>query len=423
MIDASHDNPARAAAGSPQGSRSAPMDRRAEMARELADIKALLQARILALAQTLAPDGKRAGIYWIARNPTRNDRHAGSFWIKVSGAPGVWRDEATGDKGDVLKLIQYITGLDFVRALDWARDWLGLARLDNDAIRKARAAREYDAARDAAREERILRHNREQARALWLRASGILNTPAETYLREARGIDVRALPRIPGALRCAVRRHRESGQHLPCLLSMMTSSADDTFAAVHAVFLAPDGRAKADVTPQRKIWPSFKGAAIRLARGETGKSVKDAAALGLLDTLVLCEGVEDGLAIALACPEYRVWAAGSLGNLAQITLPPTCAEVIVAADNDWGKPQAAKQLEAAIVALGRQCPRISVARSAIGKDANDALLSGAGRLAFGEPAARRVQPAEAGDYAAPSGRLPAGQSDGANDYAKASRGM
>ncbi len=359
------------AGGQPKG------DRRQEMARELADIKALLQTRILALAQHLAPEGTRSGAYWIAKNPTRADRRAGSFWIKLTGIPGAWRDEATGDKGDVIGLIQYVTGHDFRRSLEWARDWLGLARLDDDAIRRARAERQHDAARDAAREARVLEHNRRQAKALWLKAAGILNTPAETYLREARGVDVRQLRRIPGAIRCGLRRHKESGQTLPCLLSMMTSSADDTFAAVHAVFLAPDGRAKADVSPQRKIWPSFKGATIRLARGETGRSVADAAKLGLLDTLVLCEGVEDGLAIALACPEYRVWAAGSLGNLAHVTLPPTCDAVIVAADNDWGKPQAAKQLEAAIVALGRQCPRISVARSAIGKDANDALLLGA----------------------------------------------
>lgn len=381
-------------------------DRRQEMARELADIKALLQSRILALAQHLAPEGARSGAYWIAKNPTRADRRAGSFWIKLVGIPGAWRDEATGDKGDVIGLIQYVTGHDFRRALEWARDWLGLARLDNDAIRKARAERQHDAARDAAREARVLDHNRRQAKALWLRASGILNTPAETYLREARGIDVRALKRIPGAVRCGLRRHKESGQTLPCLLSMMTASVDDTFAAVHAVFLAPDGSGKADVTPQRKIWPSFKGATIRLARGETGRSVADAAALGLLDTLVLCEGVEDGLAIALACPEYRVWAAGSLGNLAHITLPPTCAQVIVAADNDWGKPQATKQLEAAIIALGRQCPRISVARSAIGKDVNDALLLGASsaRATSAPTAARTPAPAD-------------------NAYAAASRGM
>jgi hypothetical protein len=121
------------------------------------------------------------------------------------------------------------------------------------------------------------------------------------------------------------------------------------------------------------MWPSYAGGAIRLARGETGMTPGEAAKHGLLDTLCLCEGVEDGLSIALACPELRVWATCALGNLGQIRLPECCAEVIVAADNDWGKPQAMRQLEAAIVALRAQGRPVRVARSAIGKDANDAL--------------------------------------------------
>ncbi len=363
------------AGGHPKAQHSA--DRRQEMARELSDIKALLQSRALALAQQLAPDGARAGKYWIAKNPTRADRHAGSFWITVAGtAPGAWRDEATGDKGDVIGLVQYITGHDFRRALDWCRDWLGLARLDDDAIRRARAQREHSAAHDAAREARMLADNRRRAFALWLKASERLAaTPVETYLR-TRGIELDALASPPRAIRFGVRKHLEDGRSWPCMLTTMTGP-DNTCWAVHCTFLALDGGGKAPVTPARKIWPSFKGAVMRLARGETGLPADDAAKQGLVDTLCLCEGVEDGLSIAMACPELRVWAAGSLGNLAHVTLPACAGDVVVCADNDWGKPQAARQLEAAIVALSRQGRKVRVARSPVGKDANDCLLSGA----------------------------------------------
>ena len=350
-------------------------DRSAALRTELADIKALLQSRIDSLVRELAPQGSRAGKYWMAKNPTRDDKRAGSFWIAMSGVPGSWRDEATGDKGDVLSLISYITGLDFKHTMQWARDWLGLARLDDTAIRTARAKVQHSTVNDEAREADLLQRKRGQAFALWLKATDKLGgTPVDTYLR-SRGIDMTRLKAPPRALRCGVRKHLESGLVLPCMMALMTGDTEKPFA-VHCTFLAPDGSGKAAVTPARKIWPSFKGSAIRLARGETGMTPGEAAKQGLLDTLVLCEGVEDGLSIALACPEYRVWAAGSIGNLAHIALPTCCADVIIAADNDWGKPQAQKQLETAIAALAAQGRPVRVARSSVGKDANDALRAG-----------------------------------------------
>ena len=63
--------------------------------REVDEIKVMLKVQVEALARHLAPEGRRAGKYWIAKNPTRDDRHAGSFWVMLSGAPGAWKDEAT----------------------------------------------------------------------------------------------------------------------------------------------------------------------------------------------------------------------------------------------------------------------------------------------------------------------------------------
>jgi hypothetical protein len=349
---------------------------------DTADVKAMLQARIESLAKHLAPDGQRAGRYWMARNPTRDDRRIGSFWIAISGTPGAWRDEATGDKGDVFGLIGYCTGLPFRDVMQWARDWLGIARLDDGKIREARAAVRAMEGADEKEAARLLAHNRRKAFALWLKASEKLTaTPVETYLR-TRCIDLAALRHPPRALRFAPRRHTETGMTLPAMLALMSGpdpsgGAEAVPYAVHCTFLANDGMGKAPVTPVRKMWPSFKGGAIRLSNGETKLRPSEAAKQGLLDTLCLCEGVEDGLSIAMACPELRVWAVGSLGNLAHQRLPECCAEVIVAADNDWGKPQAMKALDTAIETLVAQGRPVRVARSPVGKDANDALLSGA----------------------------------------------
>lgn len=339
---------------------------------EVADIKAVLQSRVEILARELLPDGRRAGKYWMAKNPSRDDARPTSFWVALSGVPGSWRDEATGQKGDILGLIQLCLGCDFKGALDWARGWLGLADMPAHVVAQARTKVAELSARDAEHEAYQLAEKRKRAFGSWLHANEKINgSIVDTYLA-SRGITLAALASPPRALRYATRKHIESGQFLPVMMACMTGP-DSQVWAVHQTFLAPDGRGKADVTPQRKMWPSYSGAVIRLARGETGMTPGEAAKHGLLDTLCLCEGIEDGLSIALACPELRVWATGSLGNLAHVTVPECAAEVIVCADNDWGKAQAEKLLRSGIEALGRQGRQVRVWRSPVGKDANDAL--------------------------------------------------
>jgi hypothetical protein len=152
--------------------------------------------------------------------------------------------------------------------------------------------------------------------------------------------------------------------------------SDNQFVAIHRTFLAPDGSGKAPVTPTRKFWPRFggTGAAVHLWRGETGLAAPEAAKRGLWDRLAIVEGIEDGLSVVVACPDYRVWCAGTLGNIASLRLPECCGEVVVCADNDWGKPDAQAALQRGLAALARQGRRmIKLARSPVGKDMNDAL--------------------------------------------------
>jgi DNA primase len=116
-----------------------------------------------------------------------------------------------------------------------------------------------------------------------------------------------------------------------------------------------------------------QGAVIAIWRGQSGLPVRQANEAGIADSLVLTEGIEDALSVALSAPDCRVWAVGSLGNLAAIALPACAYEVIVFADNDWAKPEAEKQLAKAMQALGYQNRRVRLARSPEGKDANDLL--------------------------------------------------
>ncbi|MGL4397624.1 MAG: DUF7146 domain-containing protein [Hyphomicrobium sp.] len=352
---------------------------------DMQTVKALLQTRIQELVRQVAPDGRLQYGYWVARNPSRDDRKPGSFYIFVDRAgktPGAWRDEASGDKGDIIDLICMTQRIDRGEALRWAKAWLNYEKLPQAAVASAVAhQKKIEAERDQ-REAAVLAENQKRAFGLFVASKNdgkkpkdFLKTIAHQYLL-SRGIDVSLLARVPGCLGSIPRhRHSETNTFWPVMVAGFQD--DRSIKAVHRTFLLPDGSGKADVTPVRKIWPSYRGLAIRLWRGETKMAPDEAAKHGLLDTLALVEGVEDGLSVALARPDLRVWAAGSLGNLEHIQLPACCAEVIVCADNDWGKPQAERSLNRGLEALARQGRKVRVARSPIGKDMNDALRGAA----------------------------------------------
>jgi len=63
-----------------------------------------------ALLDRLLPSGRRRGDEWVALNPHRRDRTAGSF--KINLRTGRWADFATGDKGgDVISLAAFLWGV------------------------------------------------------------------------------------------------------------------------------------------------------------------------------------------------------------------------------------------------------------------------------------------------------------------------
>ncbi len=74
-----------------------------------AEINALALSSLPALLARWLPDGTVRGREYIARNPRRADRRAGSFKINVR--TGRWSDFATGDAGgDVISLAAYLSG-------------------------------------------------------------------------------------------------------------------------------------------------------------------------------------------------------------------------------------------------------------------------------------------------------------------------
>ncbi len=89
------------------------------------DFKAINAAALSALPALLGrwlPDGALRGHEYIARNPRRADRQAGSFSINMR--TGKWADFASGDSGgDVISLAAYLSGKTQSEA---ARDLAGM---------------------------------------------------------------------------------------------------------------------------------------------------------------------------------------------------------------------------------------------------------------------------------------------------------
>lgn len=321
-------------------------------------------------------------------SPVRKDRKP-SFTIWFKNGFLAWRDEATGDKGDVIGLVAHLKQWEHLpkkgvgEACRFIKDVFGLERVTSDQLERDRAHSRRRAAeiQKKAGEEQSRKEG--EAMALWLGGAPIAGTAAEIYLRDARGIDLSLLPkgprggdRTPDVLRFIARhKHSESGRVLPCLIAGCVDYRLDVpkIRAVHRTWLKPDGSGKADAEPQRKVWPGFAGLVIPIWRGETNMTVRQANEAGLCETLVLTEGVEDGLTAAIAEPKHRVWAMIALGNMANVPVPACIDGIIVHRQNDWDKRQAVQQFErgkAALEATGR--PVVEVAALG-GKDLNDTL--------------------------------------------------
>lgn len=356
------------------------------MSRDLsiADLKALLIERLDSLVGELVPGATAKGPHFEAKSPLRLDRHGGSFIVWRRGkTAGAWKDFASDDKGDVLDLIACTVGGAAcppsrearVAAIKWAKGWLGLAVQDPAERARVREKAKRQATDAQLREEAARRAKRRRAFDLWCGAKDWRGTVVEAYLR-ARGVAVDALEHLDDGVRFAPRLDHWTESHAgPAMLAAFRHPAQG-FSGLHATFLRPDGSGKADVDKAKLMLGSVAGCAIRLTRGDSGLTLQDAEQHSVASMLALTEGIEDGLSVAAARPDLRVWAAGSLGNLGAQPQSPAIAAYLICADNDWEKPAAMAAFERARQALEKYGVPVAVARAHRGKDMNDLAREG-----------------------------------------------
>lgn len=343
----------------------------AEIARALARVAPRLCAELL-------PLGRKEGSEWRCGSVAGD---AGkSLGVHLHGTrAGIWSDFATGECGDALDLVAAVKFRgDRRHALDWARAWLGLpgasrAPHAGPAAPPAPSPSPDDAAAAQAA-ARDVEKRRRYALALFLGAQPTLRgTPVEAYLR-GRGIDLAALGVQPRALRFHTHLpNSETGRALPAMVAAVVDGAG-RHVATHRTWLAPDGRGgwtKAPLRTAKMSIGSVSGGTIRLARGVSGRALRDAPDG---ETICIAEGIETGLSVAVACRDLRVVAAVALGNMQQITLPPAVRTVILAADNDGDNAAALRGLQRAVNHFAAEGRTVRIARPPAGfGDFNDLL--------------------------------------------------
>lgn len=361
------------------------MSPRQPLPHDEARVKEALQARIEGVCSALGfHEPIRNGVI-TPLNPRRKDRRPGSFVIWIGRTPGAWKDYATGEKGDVFDLIQYVERLDrWIDAYWWALNFLGLGKHEvrtADQVRLDREAAERERKAAAARATAEAEAKAARQRKFWLDECRVIKwavpSPVKTYLTEARGLPIERLAGPPGAIRLHpaldhVDRATGEVTTWPCMVTAV-SGPTGQITGTHHTWLAPDGRGKAPVDKAKKMRGVLAGSAIRLAKGAGGLSPEEAVRRGVTGPLIITEGIEDALTAAIAQPGARVWAAGSLSGLDGLAWPPCASSVVLVADNDWQTPEAITAFERAEakwrgMAAGRP---LKVVRAAVGKDLND----------------------------------------------------
>jgi DNA primase len=161
-----------------------------------------------------------------------------------------------------------------------------------------------------------------EAKAIWRAAQPIKGTLAEAYLR-SRGLH---LP-IPDSIRFTRLRYGGKGAEHPVLVAAI-ASADNKLVGIQRTYLNAAGTGKAAVPKPKLSLGRVSGGAIRLAPCAA--------------SLVVCEGLEDGLTLQQELGK-AVWASAGASMLPNMQFPPGVHSVSIGGDNDDAGRAAARK--------------------------------------------------------------------------------
>lgn len=239
--------------------------------------------------------------------------------FEVNDAKGVYYCHGCGASGDHFTALKLLDRLTFREAYEALTNDTFPTVSDGDRVK---ALREDAAARASAIDD---------ARLMWARSVDPHGTPAELYLRTARGISME----LPLSVRFGmVPTSRDDDGHwkkpYPAVVLACTDAAGDLIG-VQRIFLRDDGSDKRWGKRSKLSAGRPRGGVVRFSGGPSPVHV------------VTGEGPEDGLSLAQELPDRAVWAALGTAMIPEIQFPQSVRRVTIAGQNDApGRAAAAK---------------------------------------------------------------------------------
>jgi hypothetical protein len=340
---------------------------------ELNALERTLALYALELCTDILPAGRKHGNEWRCRSI--HGEAGDSLGVHLDGRrAGWWADFAADHRGrGLLSLITAVAcNGDFREAIKFARAWLGQDHYRTAAYARTVERRPRDASEPAV-------DFRDSARKIFFTAHrGLISTPVEGYL-SGRAIRLGDLPRRPHFLRYKPRLlHKPTNS---TFAGMVTAIVDQNgrFLAVHRTYLkaGPDGVVrKAPVDEPKMVLGPAQGGVIPVWPGTDGAAWPK---ITPGEKVAVTEGIEDALSLAVLLPHWRVIAAGFVGNMAKIILPPGIGKLEIAAQNDplfnarGEVNETLSALDEAVRHFRRQGVEVGITRPPSGKDFNDYL--------------------------------------------------
>ncbi|APH74883.1 DUF7146 domain-containing protein [Aquibium oceanicum] len=269
-----------------------------------------------AVCRAYLSNGRRSGNHWIVgdvRNASGRSMHV-RLKDSPKGPAGKWVDEATGEYGDLLDVIELSCGLvEFRDVADEARRFLNEPHPEPAA--PSPGAQRHPAAQ---------RGSADAARRLFAMSKPLAGTLAERYLA-ARGI---LLPTRERALRF----------HPDCFYRDLVTGQMSAFPALIAAVTDLDGR----VTGIQRTWLDRAGAGkahLEDPRRSLGHLLGNGIWLGLrpgapIPVMAAGEGFETMASLRTVMPALPVAAATSASHLSSLSFPAGCRRLYIAADAD-----------------------------------------------------------------------------------------
>ena len=253
--------------------------------------------------------------------------------LEVNDDKGTYHCFGCGEAGDAISFLIKREGLSFIDAVETLAGDTFPAISDDE-----RAKRKADNERKQAERLAI-------AREIWVSGGPTKGSPAEVYAR-SRGITID----LPRTIRFGmVPRWRdpetgEVGRSYPAMICAI-QDVDGKMAGVQCVYLQDGGRSKYS-RPNREGKPAK-------AKLTFGLLVGGAFRLGpVAETIICCEGPEDGLTLAQALPGQSVWVSCGTAGLGKIKFPDTVKSIVLAGDNNPSGRKAAAEAHTIYAARG-----------------------------------------------------------------------